>query len=777
MINFYRKIIFIGKNASTINKNLYIYKKQVSLPILITKTDSLAMRKNYFLSLFLLMTAFWNVEATDGSKSTNTARNFEAMVLPPSNPSGLTGAAVGGTGTRINLTWADNSNDEAEFEIAYATNPSGYSFVQTGINNLSATAGFQLTGLQASTTYYIAVRAIKPTDGTTPTCSYSDPNTPTNTTLAGKTVSCWSNVFVVNTNPLVPEPPTGAFLNNVSQRSITVNWTDNSTTETSFEIRRGIDGNTTTLLATIPGIAGTGARTYVDNTVFPTGRYHYQIWAINGTGFSLISTTSGIVQTPKDPPIAPSNLAVQSNGLGLNFVKLFWKNNSNDVESFVIEYSVDNNSWFVANTIPPGDPGVVVNNLLEGQRYFFRVKAVNSGGSSAYTNGEATTLKRIAPNGPTNLTAKTISTTQIDLAWNNGVEDGVTNIRVSQEIYRSSLSATDGFFQIAIIDPYFGTYSDKTGKPKTKYWYKVVSVNYQGQSPYSNVANATTLGPPFAPSDLTTVLANDAVGNTIVKATWKDNSNDEWGFSLERALDSTFTKEVLKADLDSNTVAATSIPLDEGVTYYYRVKASNKYGDSKYSALSTLTTIVTVAPNAPYGLKGTATAAEVALKWGDDSNKEAAFEIERSDDGKTFAKIGTTTRNEVAYSDKTVKEKTKYFYRVRATNIKGNSDYTNVVEITTLAKVSASIELVTENVFQVYPNPTVDGVKITLSENMQKEAGVITITDRMNREVSKTVLTTNQSEYRLDLSNFAEGTYTISLRTATQQITKRVYKY
>jgi len=60
---------------------------------------------------------------------------------------------------------------------------------------------------------------------------------------------------------------------------------------------------------------------------------------------------------------------------------------------------------------------------------------------------------------------------------------------------------------------------------------------------------------------------------------------------------------------------------------------------------------------------------------------------------------------------------------------------------------------------------------------MLKDSGMIIITDKTNRIVSKTLLTPNQSEYRLDLSNFSEGAYTISLRTATQQITKRVYKY
>ena len=69
--------------------------------MLITKTDCLAMRKNYFLSLFLLLTAFWHVQA-------QTA------------PSGLVGTAAPGVGTKINLNWNDNTSspNEEEFEIA-----------------------------------------------------------------------------------------------------------------------------------------------------------------------------------------------------------------------------------------------------------------------------------------------------------------------------------------------------------------------------------------------------------------------------------------------------------------------------------------------------------------------------------------------------------------------------------------------------------------------------------------------------------------------------------
>lgn len=734
------------------------------------------MRKNYFLSLFLLMTAFWHVQASNESKSTKLTDNpaNTIMFVAPNAPTGLVGTPVGGSGTRINLTWADNSIDETEFQIAYSTLPTGYQSVLTGLKNNAAIGGFTLSNLQPNSTYYIWVRAIRNGVDVLPTCP-AQTNMPADGPPTGTSASCWSAVAVVSTNDNLPNAVTGATVGMpYGQRTNTLFFNDNSTNETSFLIERSTGGDYG-VIATIPGIAGTGQRSYVDNTTQPNTFYSYRVSARNATGVTPESKTA-FFQTPPDPPIPASSLGTFS--IGLNSVGLYWVNNASNATGFTIQQSVDNNSWVTIGINPPNNNGFVAQNLNEGQRYFFRVIAFNTGGNSAPTAVlPVTTLRRVAPNPSTNLVAKTISTTQIDLTWNLGVLDGVTNDRVAQGIYRSSLSATDGFTKIATLGDYEASYSDKTASPKTKYWYKVLSANYVGESPFSNVATATTLGPPFAPSNLTAVLANDALGNTVIKTAWKDNSDDEWGFALERSTDSTFATGVLKADLDSNTVAATSIPIEEGVTYYFRINASNKYGASKYSATTKLDVVVSAAPNAPYDLKGTATSAEVSLKWGDDSNKETAFDVERSTDGKTFTKLASTGRNVVTYIDKTVAEKTKYYYRVRATNVKGNSDYTNVLEITTPAKVSASIDVVVEEVFKVYPNPTVDEVKVSISENMVKDSGMIIITDKSNRVISKTLLTPNQSEYRLDLSTYSEGTYTISLRTATQQITKRVYKF
>ncbi len=730
--------------------------------MLITKTDCLAMRKNYFLSLFLLLTAFLQVQA-------QTA------------PDGLIGTATPGVGTKINLIWNDNisSPNEDEFEIAYTTLPTGYQTVRTGFPGTVAVSTFQLTNLQPATTYYIYVRAIG-VGGGIPSCSYPT-GTGFNPPADDANNSCWSNGIIVTTNDNIPAPVTGASVGTpYSQRSNTLYFTDNSNNETNFIIERKTGGDFS-VIAVIPGVPGTGQRSFVDNSTLPNTFYTYRVTSSNATGKGFPESTTAPFRTLQDPPLSPSGLATYS--IGLRTIGIYWNNPApNTAADFLIQQSSDKNNWVNISTTPSNIRNLVVQNLKEGQRYFFRVIARNEGGSSNSSNLlEASTENLIAPNPSANMFAKTISTTQIDLTWNLGtyrtLQDGITNKRVSQEVYRSDLSATDGFIKIATIGENDDKYSDKTGMPKTKYWYKILSANYQGQSPYSNVTSATTLGPPYAPSNLTAVIASDALGNSVIKATWKDNSDDEWGFALERSIDSTFAKGVVRADLDSNTIAATSIPIEEGLTYFFRVNASNIHGVSKYSATSKIEVAVSAAPNAPYDLKGTATSAEVSLKWGDDSNKETAFDVERSIDGTTFSKIGSTGRNEVTYSDKTVSEKTKYSYRVRATNSKGNSVYTNVLVLTTPAKVSGSIDIIVDEIFQVYPNPTADAVKVSVSENMLKDSGMIIITDKTNRIISKTLITPNQSEYRLDLSNYPEGAYTISLRTATQQITKRVYKF
>jgi hypothetical protein len=70
------------------------------------------------------------------------------------SPSGLSAAAL--SAARIDLTWADNSNNEGGFGIHRSTDGVNFTLVATVPAN---TTRFSNTGLSARTRYYYQVRA------------------------------------------------------------------------------------------------------------------------------------------------------------------------------------------------------------------------------------------------------------------------------------------------------------------------------------------------------------------------------------------------------------------------------------------------------------------------------------------------------------------------------------------------------------------------------------------------------------------------------------------
>jgi hypothetical protein len=86
-----------------------------------------------------------------------------------------------------------------------------------------------------------------------------------------------------------------------------------------------------------------------------------------------------------------------------------------------------------------------------------------------------------------------------------------------------------------------------------------------------------------------------------------------------------------------------------------------------------------VIPAAPSNLSAnTVSSSEIDLFWADNSNNETEFKIERSTDaGITFTEIATVGANVTAFPDTGLSPLTAYSYRVRASNLAGDSPYTN----------------------------------------------------------------------------------------------------
>jgi len=104
----------------------------------------------------------------------------------------------------------------------------------------------------------------------------------------------------------------------------------------------------------------------------------------NDTGATAQTIGVSVVLPP--PPAAPSNLKV--NTVGASQVTLGWTDNSNNESGFVIEQCRNKNC---NDAVQVGQVGVNVTTftdtaLFANTQYYYRVRAVNLGGSSAYSN-------------------------------------------------------------------------------------------------------------------------------------------------------------------------------------------------------------------------------------------------------------------------------------------------------------------------------------------------------------------------------------------------------
>ena len=146
-----------------------------------------------------------------------------------------------------------------------------------------------------------------------------------------------------------------------------------------------------------------------------------------------------------------------------------------------------------ANTFAHSDSAGLSPNTL----YRYRVFATNGAGPSGYSNeGEATTQPppSTPPAAPSNLSASTVSSSQIDLTWNDNSIDEDEFL-----IERCQGSGCSGFSQIDTAGAGVTNYSNMSLTALTNYTYRVLASNTAGPSGPSNTDSATTLDDPPPP--------------------------------------------------------------------------------------------------------------------------------------------------------------------------------------------------------------------------------------------------------------------------------------
>ncbi|MGB9329429.1 MAG: fibronectin type III domain-containing protein [Steroidobacteraceae bacterium] len=285
---------------------------------------------------------------------------------------------------------------------------------------------------------------------------------------------------------------------------------------------------------------GTATSTsYADSGLTGSTSYSYRVRAKDALGQTGPYSNTATAVTAAPTPGAPTNLAATASGSSL--INLSWGKASEaggTVSQYLIERCQGSGcSSFVQISTTSGltyaDSGVTGSTT-----YSYRVRAKDTlGDTGPYSNVATASTAASTITAPTNLTATSASSSQINLTWGAATETGGT---ISQyRIERCQGSGCSTFAQVATSTT--TSYNDAALTAATTYSYRVRASDAGGNTgPYSNVASATTAaaGPPaIAFVQVNYATPQSAQARVTVPYTGKQSAGDlnvvvvSWGDS------------------------------------------------------------------------------------------------------------------------------------------------------------------------------------------------------------------------------------------------------
>jgi hypothetical protein len=602
-------------------------------------------------------TYYYRVRAVNGSgSSANSNTITTTTALPPPTAA----AATNITGTSFTANWS-NVNGASGYRLDVSENGSFTSYVVGYQDAPITTTSTVVSGLTAGIDYYYRLRAINATGVSSNSATISVLTLPLAPTATAPT-SVTTSSFIANWN----------IVSNVSQYQVDVSTTDTFTSFVGVYNSHAVTTNSLLVSGLLPGV-----------------NYYYRIRALNASGVSANSLVI-LALTRPEAPVATAATSINSTSFTANWGAV------SSATSYLIDVStISTFSTYVGSY--NGYPVVVGNSiqiagLTAATTYYFRVRAINSTGSSVVSN---------------TVTVTTLSVSACAGYTFGGPSNACLNSPTSYFIFGGNPSGCS-------ISTVTGTAASFSGSAVTFFAPGTYTVSFNCLCGTINQTVSVQTGTVTA-GVLSRTTATFCSGSIPPETTLSNFSSFVSGWQKKTEGQSTW----LPIAHAGNTLL--SYLIDNSVSAEYRAVVQGTCGAIAYSPVYQVTIEQLPAPVAYQSAVNDATS--VLPTWSQTTG-EYRLDVSTS---PTFANsffVGSFQDYPFSYNQITVNNlnpSTTYYFRVRAIQGSCVSSNSNVISMTTLPQTpfATPATQITSSSFRANWNsvPNVTGYKLVVARN------------------------------------------------------------
>lgn len=348
---------------------------------------------------------------------------------------------------------------------------------------------------------------------------------------------------------LVLQAPTNLQASNDTHQSIRLTWTGAEGAKT-YEVYQS-----TNKTSGFKKIGITSNNYYVSNQLTSGTTYYYKVKSISDNTVSAFSST--VTCVPK--PSAPEQVKAVSTNYDSN--RITW-NPVSGATTYRVYRSTNENSGFKRIATVKSGTRYVDSGAENGVTYYYRVRAC--AGKVIGLANKSVSVKTVIKR-PTQVKAESASYNAIRLNWKKVT--GASRYAIYQSTNQSS-----GFKKIATVSSKTLQYRATGLKAGTNYYYRIYAIRRGVQGKASSVAYAAPI-----PQRVTSLSVTSG-GNKKATINWSRAK----GASRYEIYRSTNKNSGYRRVARVSTLSYTDSNLDNGTTYYYKIKSVAGSVKSKY---------------------------------------------------------------------------------------------------------------------------------------------------------------------------------------------------